>query len=40
MEALHKENVRYTLETKVSKAALALEEQNQERLQKYARYVN
>ena len=40
-EALYKENVkrmRYNLETKLRKAALALEEQSQERLTKYARY--
>ena len=43
LEALYKENVkrmRNTLETKLRKAATVFEEQRQERLGKYARYVN
>jgi hypothetical protein len=43
LEALYKENVkrmRYSLETNWRKAALAVEEQSQERLKKNARYVN
>ena len=43
MEALYRDNVkrmRNTLELKVRKAALAFDEQRQERLRKYARYNN
>ena len=43
LEALYKENVkrmRNTLESKLMKAAVALEEQRQERMRKYARFVN
>jgi hypothetical protein len=43
LEALYKENVkrmRNTLESKLMKAAVALEEQRQERMKKYSRYVN
>ena len=43
LEALYKENVkriRNTLETKLRKAAVALEEQRQERMKKYSRYVD
>ena len=43
LEALYKENVkrmRNTLEAKLRKAAVALEEQSKERMRKYARYVN
>jgi hypothetical protein len=42
LEALYKDNVkrmRNTLETKLRKAAVAFEEQRQERMKKYARYV-
>ena len=43
LEALYKENVkrmRNTLETKLRKAALALEEQRQERRRKFNQYVS
>ena len=43
LEAIYKDNLkrmRNTLETKLRKAAVALEEQRQEGMKKFARYVN